>query len=544
MESLPDEVLVMVMRHVAVTDLFSLRLVCKRFAGLALHPDAWRYQRLNGNSPRSRPDAVLRIAPCLAELTVTLPARDRPSYHWTTCAVESLVLNDYTRSSAAYGGHRASQVIRRQAELGRLRRLSVNFQYFVSLQSWQTVGSTSGLKKLEVRGFSPRITGDPGMQAPPSSLEVFTCGSGGSREQTTFFIDFILAAHAATLREVNLRSVFIPAPASTAPLLAAIKGLQKLQSTLLPGLEAVAACESLRRLHLVVSRHCHESAPAAELLRRALHLHEVGLVFYPGGIPDVEVDVALDLLGALSSVGSRVEVIALYLSSRSLPDEHFHLLQPLLAALPSLRHLRRLVVSNVPDDLLLAINPEVAPALRTLATDLTVATCAHAWIHRDSVRTVMWLNPLLHVEVTSFLVVCGDLDACEVCLLDYYSVLSEGCRRREQPKNNPLSIGLYSHDPGDTCATVHKAAGFVWISVPALRQLQHLHVRHASDALLLAITPDVAPLLRTLTTELPRDTCAHAWIHRDPVKSAMWLNPLLHIEVKSNRAKSLPTPGN
>ncbi|XP_052125882.1 uncharacterized protein LOC113217428, partial [Frankliniella occidentalis] len=466
MELLPDTPLIKMMQHLGVDDLLACRLVSKRIGAAALHPDAWAHHRLGLD--RLPADAnkcvcpVLRFAPqldALGEYLTPRPAPCRLADFPVRCAVEELCVS-VCEDADADAWADTFELVRRQAALGRLKSLTLRLYGLAPGDTAvETVVSTPGLEHLDVRvefTYGGRIAELPAMAAPAlHTVRHFECNLS---TKTEAFVNSILAEHATTLETINLsdRNRGLLSLTSTAPLLAAMTHLRELQCGALPGLQALAACESLRVLRLTLTidaRHQGVAQDAAELLRNAVQLREVTLSFWPPvgyyfGGEVVGGAACVALIPALASSGeSRLEKLVVYNSIRSIwrqcdqatqrrlqqgmplrVREPSPLLQPLMSALPSLRALRHLSTDEDPDLLLPAVSPASAPALRSVGVTLMDADCAHAWLHGDTVQTVLDANPSLHIEVSARTLCCGEAlrASCETaCALGCHQVLSD-----------------------------------------------------------------------------------------------------------------------
>ncbi|XP_052126779.1 uncharacterized protein LOC127750138 [Frankliniella occidentalis] len=459
MDQLADDVLVEVMQYVAVQDLLALRLACKRFRDLALHRDVWRLRRLKYDDPMVC--TVLRLAPCLLKAHFQVPSGKCHMLYTTRCAVADLTLMVYEE-----GTMHAAFAIRNQEGLGRLRRVEVNFR------EWSqpglpvllgTLASTAGLICLDITGLfsftSPSVGPLPAVHNPVStaSLKRFQCIL---QLETEPFCTSIISAHSSTL-EVIILNVKWPvhsgrASSTLAPLLADVPNLRWLECPLLPGMEALAACETLRSVVLHVQAERIKPIPpiqeGLDFLRRATQLHRVHLYVcvphldHPG-------DVAVDLALALAASGkSRVRELTIRDEAKGEDDEFS--LHPLLRALPSLPALRDLSVEGPPAQLLPGISPATAPALRMLEFQpySQPMGCVHAWLHSDQVRDVLSSNPRLHIGLLIPADACENED-CQAC--------SQGCH---QDMWGYEQVGFFSHDPSKKCS--QHDSDYQWYRLP------------------------------------------------------------------------------
>ncbi|XP_026279857.1 uncharacterized protein LOC113207486 [Frankliniella occidentalis] len=440
MEQLPDDVLVMTLKYVAVNDVFTCRLVCKRLCSLALHRDVWRHRAIQDDDRCA--GAVLRLAPCLDTLRVT-GDRSRLAAATTRCAVARLELT-WSHPHSFRDAERAEYalIVRNQESLGRLRILVLRILDFgeqfgpfkqTSDILYRTVASCSGLKSLVVV-FRPTKTTHPIVYGlPSSSLTYFSCAVD---DHSASFVNTILAGHAATLEGVRIDTDSDLRQTTTANLLAAMPRLRSLQCDgLFCGLEVVAECKTLREVDIYLQRRTPtgDGNVVAKFLRRASQLRRVRLDNIMKTVAE-QWPVLVEAFEALASSGrSQLERLAL---------SGFQELRPLIRALPSLPTLRHLGVGRDPDDVLLkSITPFTAPALKLLEITVAWDKCPHDWIHRDAVKAALTANPLLHIKLSCNAVHRSVPPKCETC--------EEACHAGVN-WHDVKKIGVYTHDPG-TC---------------------------------------------------------------------------------------------
>ncbi|KAK3922216.1 F-box/LRR-repeat protein 7 [Frankliniella fusca] len=476
---LPDELLLMVLRHLGAPDLLSCRRVCRRLWRLALDPLLWQHQVLDDRE--SWACAVLQLAPCLRTLTVRwTPLCHREYTVETACAVESLSIT--VRRAAGF--KRACSVIRNQAALGRLRHVSLALEpwdppfrpfsphlpghQFALWLLLQTLANTPGLLELEVRTLRGREHINLGLPKPLAgsvapSLRRFVCREhSGSGFRDIGLEHTVLRAHAATLEEVNIGSY---AMAETSSLLARIPHLRKLTCSLMLHMGQLAGCSKLTDVKFCVPPQRISASLTASVeafLTEARQLRALTLEF-----DEYNRKSSKELVKIIAQVAgrSRLESLALLEKKRSkytvgydsdtdsendggdgfqanvgMGFKTVPLFQPLLQAVRLLSHLRRLEVSRMPEELLEGITPVTAPGLRTLVvTKLSGSTCLHSVLHRPGVMELLKANPQLHVDVS--------LDDAFPC---YFPC--EWCRRQCH-RNIPdgARVGFFTHDPTDTC---------------------------------------------------------------------------------------------
>ncbi|XP_052133689.1 uncharacterized protein LOC127752393 [Frankliniella occidentalis] len=344
--------------------------------------------------------------------------------------------------------------------LGSLRCLKLDFEKEMpgsDLLMKTLLAATSDLEVLEVDGSVPK--GNCSIQRRPRpSLKRFRCTSSPA------FVDVVLAAHAATLEEVDLGEGDRSHSPTTARLLADLPRLRSLKCDAPPGMVALAASESLRDVYLYVYQpeddNDYGNGAATEYLRRASHLRKVCLDSAHHNLDDGEDVFVADLIDALVSARpAGLEVLAANYAFLPPPTE------ALVRALPSLPALRELEVTHSPleDELLLAITPATAPALRriVLSTDVGGETeeCLHAWVHKSSVRAVLAANPDVHIQLLDHdPYYSGDADhlrcTCRELQLDCHQHI-------DWQRAGPL--GLYSHEV-DKCPSPedHTTDSYPW----------------------------------------------------------------------------------
>lgn len=419
LEQLPDEVVLLVLGYVGVDDLFAFRLVCKRLGGLALHPGVWRHRRrglASAHGLSKDPDGpkkmcrLLRLAPRLATLHIAVTSTQGhhfPLYATTRCAVRRLNLEVHHAGSVP-----AALIVRNQEALGHLTVVVLNIHSAVADAAvlLGTLASTSVVKKLVVRYDGPTgglSAGSLHYSVARPSLTYFKCHL---TSDTQPFVDLVLAGHAASLEAVDLGDMYRHITTSTGCLPACMPNLCDLTCSLLPGMETLAPSLTNVTLHVTPEMRLGVLG-AAEMLRRASKLRQLTLKYCPAARSSAYVGV--DLVEALAWSGrSAVEVLDIdndrenELADEENDDgvEYLPQLQPLVRALPSLPALRHLelTVYVPPDELLLAITPETAPALRELMLypmRWLPARCAHDWRHKDSVQTLLSRNPVLKFSV-------------------------------------------------------------------------------------------------------------------------------------------------
>ncbi|XP_026278736.1 uncharacterized protein LOC113206729 [Frankliniella occidentalis] len=519
MDLLPDDVLAMVMSRLDVEDLLACRLVCKRLAGLAQHPDVWRRRWIGVGDPLSLQlygpmpwlCQELRLAPCVREIWTAVPLLSAACRHGdlrtTSCAARVLAIT--VRKFGPKHVAKAVQIVNQQVALGRLRevRLTLRARSFIPPKDamdllFGTLASTPGLEMVSIEGkcgnlgdrtWIPPGTGQRGTITP--SLRTFRCEMVPRPPEP--FCDYMLAGHAATLEEVHIgyRHMFLSSSASTtlaststARLLAGMPNLRKLSCPLMPGLGRVAACESLRELELTVQRDTEANVHGVlELLRSALQIRSLHLHFpnRPRGADDDKVDdseFGVELISELASTGrSQVQTLSIDVDVEGLYSQT--LLVPHLATrLPSLPALRRLVLRVVdPAPVVAAISPLTAPSLRSIhiLDNYTHShMCSHEFLHGRELGVLLSRNPLLHVVVEYSTTGCpkseddedSDEDSdeedlyeekCNACQLNCHKEL-EGLNKGEE---DPKFVGVFTHPTGQCPCPEYHASDWIWIHI-------------------------------------------------------------------------------
>ncbi|XP_026279085.2 uncharacterized protein LOC113206979 isoform X1 [Frankliniella occidentalis] len=406
MDRLPDDALLEVLLWLPPEDLLACRLVCKRLGTLAMHPHVWR-RKCCSVSAASCACPVLRLAPCLGLLQVTLPLKNCLHLYTTRCAVSrlDLLVDKYMKDAAL--------IIHRQSFLLRLKSVTVTLgQYRVGQYLtfdagvailFTTLASTCGLTYLKVRaefgsGLSFDMTQSLQSIAVPSSIKTFIF-EGIVQREATHFCSFVLARHAATLETLRILCFL---SASTTSLLSDLPNLRRLTYAINPGQEAVTSCKLLRILTL---SFCSDDRSVKELFCKAEQLRKVILIchFRPTTVDDVLPETIL----ALSS--TRVEKLCIYMSvavGHALSQTYIVRRAALwalalLSVLPRLPALQELSLDWHTDELLRGINPTTAPALRILSLHCgAVRPCTPGPAHRDAFKSLFSANPSVKVKVT------------------------------------------------------------------------------------------------------------------------------------------------
>ncbi|XP_052127440.1 uncharacterized protein LOC127750277 isoform X4 [Frankliniella occidentalis] len=401
LDLLPDDAVVEVLRHLGDEDLLKCRLVCRRLRDLVMLPSVWRHVRVETPSC-----LVLCRMPRLASLRVDVIGGCNHLLT-TSCAVRELVL--YCKDDDAEDSDRKMQIMVAQASLGQLKRLKLDLDYFYSgalLPSvWlRTIASVSGLEFLEVGVDAPLGNGysiQPAHMA--SSLKTFLCTA---HNDIDVFVNCILATHAATLEEFSAMAWIHSF--DTARLLSGMPNLRSVSCKILPGMDALVECRSLRDLEVILDcgweyddTDDDEIRGIVELLRRANQLRSVCLSRETH--TEEVIDFIAEMVEALGSSGQMgVEKLFIGLSFASEPDVHLPVQMSLLGALPMLPALRELKVDWESDELLQAITPETAPSLRSLSITTPLMTRIEDWLLKTSTRRLLTQNPSLHVRARDY----------------------------------------------------------------------------------------------------------------------------------------------
>ncbi|KAK3907089.1 F-box only protein 36 [Frankliniella fusca] len=491
LDALLDDVLLRVLQYVDVEDILALRLTCKRLLALCRLPAVWRHRAIRHDHSYSESfpterhllGPVLRTAPCLWRLCLKFPpaeeCRELP-FDTTRCAVAHLtvVMEGDDILSGDNWTPTVCRLIRNQEALGRLRHLELLLAPLAPVYIKRphvilaTAMRTSRLESLAICGFPtcyelPLFIRRTSVRHPPyrtlwmSPLTSFHCDlqtvDGRLR-------NLILQKNAATLEEVILTSEstflvrgdvpdswilenFPLSGEGTAALLARMPRLATLMCPPLEGIEAVADNKSIRKVSFAMEAEWKRRlAGAAEFLRRATQLREVMIY--------ADTADAVNLVTSLASSGqARVEKLCL---EDTCASTSFVSVAPLVSALPRLRNLQELYLDHcvARDELLLAIHPETAPALRRFNI-CDVRSCPHSWMHKKAVEALVVANPSLHVHLD--FPVCGSgYPLCPCC--------AETSCHPELRSGRPHRVGLYSHARGQCSSPKsHQSASLlVW----------------------------------------------------------------------------------
>ncbi|XP_052127439.1 uncharacterized protein LOC127750277 isoform X3 [Frankliniella occidentalis] len=418
LDLLPDDAVVEVLRHLGDEDLLECRLVCKRLRDLVMLPSVWRHVRVETPSC-----LVLCRMPRLASLRVD--AIGRCNHLLTTrCAVRELIL--FGGDDDAKDSDRKMQIMAVQESLGQLRRLELDLDYsdsgpHVRVAWLQAIASVSGLEFLEV-GVNSALTRGYSLYPAPmaSSLKTFWCTA---YEGMDAFVNCILATHASTLEDVSAMTWICSF--DTARLLGGMPNLRSVSCKILPGMDALLECGSLRDLEVILDCEWQyddtdddEIWGVVELLRRANQLSFLCLILETDS--EGAIDFLAEMVDALgSSVRARLEEFRISLDIVSCRlDAHLPVQVSLLRALPMLPALRELKVDWESDELLQGITPKTAPSLRSLTLQLPLMTRLKAWVLKTSTRKLLLQNSSLHVKATDYMykntasLVSHSLDHC------------------------------------------------------------------------------------------------------------------------------------
>lgn len=495
---LPDGVLARVLACLKVFDVVRCRQTCHRLKAVSTHPQVWQDRALNDlktNAAKAQ-RVALELAPCALSLHMRAMASLRALVcvglaARTSCAAAELIL------SVDSMVEEAAVVLRRQVDLGRLRRLTLECRQNPEVTGDEMemgpllsiIFTVDGLEELVVafmfwRGtFTPLRAGTRLLKVPDPLPKPSLKSLIYSISEVDPLLEALLQVHGPTLEKVALGGVIDVSP----PLLqrfAAMDNLRKVCVPLTEGVHLLLGCRSLAKLTLVV----HDPSPQAvaageELLRAATNLTTVKIKAYlysrrdkppkprtgkppasaysaQGRIMAISDDLdelafvccaankmrigcalVAPLVRALASSGcSRVERLSLGVDK----DE---LAAGLVGALAGLGALRDLRLQHAPEGFLRGIRPAATPALRRLHVWwLPVEDCKHRGLlhHRDEMRRVKDLlrrNPGLHLSVNYG--ACNfqaKRDKCKFCKLGCHGEYADRAR-----------LGFYTHDAGAEC---------------------------------------------------------------------------------------------
>ncbi|KAJ1525511.1 hypothetical protein ONE63_010319 [Megalurothrips usitatus] len=456
MELLPDEVLLQVLGRLDTRQLLRVRRVCRQWHCLALDPDAWRHRDLECFDEDAY-GVSLRRAPCARSLSVM-------ERHWemaaaTGCAARRLSVT--MRASGDATVARATDVIRRQVQLGRLEDLSVSVCFGSSggrrafMAMMRVVNSAGTLARVSIDHTLPlQEAAEPGdaacpAAAPPARLTHLTYTSAVQDSGA----ELLLRSHAATLEVARLRNTVGNLDWARLP---AFPSLRSLECPVMQGMECLLRCPRLERLKLTVDlpegarRDQPGLAGVRQLLRDATQLKS--LVFVYGNFDKREADLVLSL-GAASPVRPRALELLTFCYSRYLPKEGRDVLQRNLSlVLPRLPRLAKLALSFPPSsELLASIDPCSAPSLRRLASDFAweEGLCGHCWWHSAEVRALMQRHPSLHLVTERCVRSCGR----GFCVGNCHQLPTGKVGSSGHPDDQPCDASLGHGDPSVTWIT-------------------------------------------------------------------------------------------
>ncbi|XP_034256652.1 uncharacterized protein LOC117654275 isoform X2 [Thrips palmi] len=362
--TLPDDFLLAVLGHLPTRELFTARLVCRRFRDLCLHRQLWKTRSLaNDLFGSDFINLVQRLSSLggLTELGFCL-ALENPN----SLLVQALLKTIYTISG--------------------LQSLFIGGEIPLAADISVDVKVEPSLKKINYRSL-----GDDACERVP-------------------FIGSLLKAHASTLEEVIVELHDVP--------LSPLQGSKKLRSlTIFPHeeLPLLVDCPNLSTIEIVYSDRWVYPAGTIEFFRRAVSLRSVTFTC------PVRDSLAPLVALAGSKAAKRVWMLDIFATS---PDV-ITLLGISLYKFPSLRRLT--FQGKVTDDFLRAVDPAATPNLTSLALDVCHdgSPCAHSWLHGPAIQDLFARNPRLGLHIENWYGKYGRDCSCRWCSWGCHSKLVE-----------------------------------------------------------------------------------------------------------------------
>ncbi|XP_034256650.1 uncharacterized protein LOC117654274 [Thrips palmi] len=409
-DTLPDDALLAVLGHLPTRELFTARVVCRRFRDLCLHRQLWKTRSLHtddfGTARFGLLRAVLCLAPCLHQLTLSPEQCTRlaPVVPGISCSVSALDIN------SVFGGEGDAvtrdnvqgfiAIVQGLSSLGGLTELGLSLALGGASSPLveallKAIYTIDGLQTLFISGESQLTADIPvGLEVKPSLKKINYRSWGVDTYEKVPFIGSLLKAHASTLEEVIVELVDVP--------LSPLQGSKKLRSlTIFPHeeLPLLVDCPNLSTIEIVYADSWDYPAGTIEFFRRAVSLRSVTF-----SCP--ENDATAPLLALAGSKAARgVEVLDVWATS---PDV-ITLLGISLHKFPSLRRLT--FQGKVTDDFLRAVDPAVTPNLAWLTVEERHdgSPCAHSWLHGPAIQDLFARNPRLGLFIHDWE---GNLPGC------------------------------------------------------------------------------------------------------------------------------------
>lgn len=395
---LPDDVLLAILANLSTRELFSCRLVSRRFRDLCLHPDLWKSAFLSARAGGTL-RAALRLAPCCD--TLFLDSHDdfeSVAYEVasTECVVAKVDIFTFHQENVGF----AMDIIQKLSSLGGLREVGFSAAHVDFPSSFlEMLYNIVGLDKLTL-GYN---------KSPLSGTQLSWRRVKPSLTHLSFehnadpLLDLLLETHAPTLERVDLSAGRLPAcfVNSGAP------RLRTLTCGLHSELTYSQALSNLQTLTLMCFAEYPFPPSTLDFLRQSSHLRSVTFVFcYPTPSPT---DPVLALAESDSAAG--IKTLKLWFASLSLER-----MAAVLHLFPSLQSLSLKSPSMYPDpskdarptdSFLRAVSPASVPCLTSLEME-PARGCPHAWLHSPAVQDLLARNPCLHLRLD-----CKELPNCQ-----------------------------------------------------------------------------------------------------------------------------------
>ncbi|KAE8746878.1 hypothetical protein FOCC_FOCC006438 [Frankliniella occidentalis] len=247
------------------------RVVCRHWCELVGHPDLWRRRTVS--------DLLLRLPPpCCRKLVLSYGNLGRIGYlaSTTACAATQLSITDLRVIDFHHAGDNFSSlglaaiIVRQQASLGRLRKLSLSMtdqpeDHNILFDLYAVALGIEGLQELEFTdveagawvetSWSAKellLSSHPDWPVVQPSLQVLMINYVALPFEV---VELLLRTHAPTLKKLNTGYV-LSETNKLAGLVSSIPNLQELWCMPMEGLEQLLECHTLRSLRIVIPTYC------------------------------------------------------------------------------------------------------------------------------------------------------------------------------------------------------------------------------------------------------------------------------------------------